>query len=169
MSFFAALVTLVGALASPLPPDADGWTVRPAEGDRGEVLTLISSGAVSYRFECAADAVVVTNTGVTKLLDLKTGKQIGDGPDAIMPPGTAKLAVFAGEGQPRFQSASAVRNPAGGWDLTIRLPKDDKQLKAVGKSEMMSIFTTGFTMAVTIDAKQRAIWNGFLDRCKVTG
>ncbi|HEV8406572.1 MAG TPA: hypothetical protein VGQ34_01455 [Sphingomicrobium sp.] len=30
----------------------------------------------SYRFECGADAVVVTETGVTKPMDMKVGKAI---------------------------------------------------------------------------------------------
>jgi hypothetical protein len=166
MSVFATLLALAGASA-PLPQSAtSGWVVHPPEGTRGEVLTLGVGEKQSYRFECTAREVIVTETGVTKLMDLKTSKQIDDGPDAVMPAGAALMALFGGKGQPEFQPADAVKNPVGGWDLTIRLPKADKMLSAVGKSEMMSLFTTGFTTAVVMNADDRAIWNGFLKRCR---
>ena len=144
------------------------WHLQPAEQGRGVLLTFASGASVSYRFECTTTDVIVTETGVTKLLDLKTGKQIGDGADAVMPEGSAMMAVFGGKGDPQFKPAVATKNSAGGWDLTIRLPKDDKQLKAVGKSEMMSLFTTGYTMAVTMDAPARGVWNDFMKRCQAS-
>jgi len=145
---------------------ANGWLLQPAEQGRGEVLTFASGESVSYRFECTANDVIVTETGVTKLLDLKAGKPIEDGPDAVMPEGAAIMALFSGQGDPEFYPAVATKNPAGGWDLTIRLPKNDEQLKAVGDSEMMSLFTTGYTMAVAMDAPARALWNDFMKRCR---
>ena len=72
---------------------------------------------------------------------------------------------LAGKGDPQFVPAEAVKNPAGGWNLTIRLPKNDKQLKAIEKSAMMSLFTTGYTMAVQMDGAARAKWNDFMQRC----
>jgi hypothetical protein len=164
MSLFATLLAIAGL--SSLQVGTSGWAVHPGEGDRGEALTFVSGEKVTYRFECAAEEVVVTQTGVTKLMDLKTGKQIGDGPDSVMPSGAAMMAVFGGKGDPQFHPAEASKNSASGWDLTIRLPKDDKQLKAIGKSEMMSLFTTGYTMAVPMDGGDRAVWNGFLNRCR---
>jgi hypothetical protein len=164
MSLSASLLAIAGLFS--LQAETSGWVIHPAEGDRGEILTFVSGKKVTYRFECTARDVVVIETGVTKLLDLKTGKQIDDGADAVMPPNAAMMAVFSGKGDPQFRPAEAAKNPAGGWDLTIRLPKDDKQLKAIGKSEMMSLFTTGYTMAVAMDAGDRAVWNGFLNRCR---
>lgn len=157
-------IGLAACLALATQSATQGWQFVPAEGGP-MVLTYAAGSPVSYRFECAANEVIVTETGVTKLLNLGTGKQIGDDAGAVMPAGSAMMAVFAGKGEPKFQPAAAVKNPAGGWDLTIRLPRDDKQLKAVGKAEMMSLFTTGFTMAVVMEASDRSIWNDFMTRC----
>jgi hypothetical protein len=168
MLIFSTMVSLAGLSAAFLQAAPSGWVLHPADGARRELLTYGSGSPVSYRFECAANEVMVVETGVTKLLDLKSGKQIDDGPDAVMPAGAALMAVFGGKGQPQFQPAEAVKNPGGGWDLTIRLSKEDKQLKAIGKSEIMSLFTTGYTMAVAMSGEDRAMWNGFLDRCRKT-
>ncbi|HEY1605043.1 MAG TPA: hypothetical protein VGF77_05550 [Allosphingosinicella sp.] len=155
-----ALVLALSARA-----DAAGWALAPAAGGHGAVLTFGAGAPLSYRFECAADAVIVTETGVTKLLDVKTGNRIGDDAQAAMPPGAAMMALFAGKGEPDFRPAEAAKNPAGGWDLTIRLPKGDKQLKAAARSETISLFTTGETAAVPMDADARAKWNDFLRSC----
>jgi hypothetical protein len=144
------------------------WQLHPAEASHGIVLAFSAGNQLSYRFECAANEVIVTETGVTKLMDVQTKKAVGDDAAAVMSPGAAMMAVYAGNGDPQFAPAEAVKNPAGGWDLTIRLPKDDKQLKAIGKSDMMSLFTTGETMAVTMDASARAQWNDFMKRCKTS-
>jgi hypothetical protein len=155
-------------LAMSSQAEAADWQLQSADGSHGVVLTVGSGEPVSYRFECASDEVIVTETGVTKLLDLKTGSTIADDANAVMPPGAAMMALFGGKGDPQFVPAEAVKNPAGGWNLTIRLPKNDKQLKAVGKSVMMSLFTTGYTMAVPMDGAARAKWNDFMQRCNAT-
>lgn len=158
-------ISIAIMLAMSARADAADWQLKPAEGSHGVVLTFGAGEAVSYRFECAPSEVIIMETGVTKLLDVKTGSTIGDDANATMPPGAAMMAVFGGKGDPQFVPAEAVKNPAGGWNLTIRLPKNDKQLKAVGKSEMMSLFTTGYTMAVAMDGASRATWNDFMQRC----
>ncbi|MEN3749933.1 hypothetical protein TPR58_22360 [Sphingomonas sp. HF-S3] len=76
--------------------------------------------------------MTVTQTGLTQLHDLN-GQQISDGPDAVMPEGAAKMAPSSGKGS-QFQPARAVKNPAEGLDLTIRVAKDDKMLNAMPKS-----------------------------------
>lgn len=166
MSRHVKLTGLAVLLAISTQAEAADWQLQPADGGRGVVLTFDAGEAVSYRFECAANEVIVSETGVTKLLDVKTGKIVGDDANAVMTPGAAVMALFGGKGDPQFVPAEAVKNPAGGWDLTIRLSKNDKQLKAVGKSEMMSLFTTGYTMAVPMDDVSRAQWNDFMQRCK---
>ena len=153
-------------LAMSAQAEAAEWQLQPADGSHGVILTFGSGEAVSYRFECASNEVIVTETGVTKLLDVKTGSTIGDDANAVMPAGAAMMALFGGKGDPQFVPAVAVKNLAGGWNLTIRLPKNDKQLKAIGKSDMMSLFTTGYTMAVPMDGAARAKWNDFVQRCK---
>lgn len=157
---FAAWLTLsVGA-------DAAGWRSLPAEAGHGPTLSYDTDTAISYRFACGASDVAVTQTGVTGLLDLRTGTKIGDDQGAAMPDGAALMALFSGKGDPEFMPAQAVKNPTRGWDLTIRLPKDDRRLKALGKAEMLSLFTTGYTMAVTMDAPARSQWNAFLTLCQ---
>jgi hypothetical protein len=156
----AALVSTAARAAG-----APGWDLQPAADGRPLALTFAAGQPLSYRFECAPDAVVVTETGVTKLIDLKTGKPVGDDAQAAMPDGAAMMALFGGKGDPQFLPAQAAKNPAGGWDLTIRLAKGDKQMKAIGKSDMISLFTTGETAAVQMDGAARAAWNDFLTRC----
>ena len=169
MSRHARLFALAALLAFSAPAQAEAWQLQPADGSRGAVITFGSGEPGSYRFECAADGVVVSQSGVTKLLDLQTGKQIGDDAGAVMTPGAAVMALFTGKGEPQFVPAAAAKNPAGGWDLTIRLPKKDRQLKAVGKSEMISLFTTGHTIAVPMDGAARAKWKDFLHACNAAG
>jgi hypothetical protein len=147
--------------------EAGEWKLQLADGDHGVMLTMETGTAISFRFACTADAVFVTETGVTGMIDLKTGKPIGDDAQAVMPPGGAMMGVLAEKAGPQFVPAVAVKNPAGGWDLTIRLAKSDKHLKAVGKSEVMSLFTTGHTIAVQMDDTARAQWNDFMKRCAV--
>jgi hypothetical protein len=159
------VLSLAILLALSAQAEAADWQLQPAEGSRGAVLTLGGGEPGSYRFECAGNEVVITETGVTKLVDLKTGKPIGDDAQAVMPAGAAMMALFGGKGDPDFRPAEATKNPAGGWDLTMRLPRNDKQLKAIGKSDMMSLFTTGYTIAVPMDAAAKAKWNDFLQRC----
>ena len=165
MSHHIKLMSLAFLLAMSVQAKAADWALQPMEDGHGDILTYSFGDAVSYRFECAASEVIVTQTGVTKLLNLKTGSTIGDDANAVMPAGAAMMALFGGKGDPKFAPAEAVKNPAGGWNLTIRLPKNDKQLKAMGKSEMMSLFTTGYTMAVPMDGTSRAKWNDFMQRC----
>jgi hypothetical protein len=152
-------------LASSAGAEGGGWRLEPAQGTRGAVLSFAQGEPVSYRFECAADAVIVTETGVTGLLDPATGGRIGDGADAVMPAGAAVMALFSGEGEPRFTPGEAARNAAGGWDISIRLARDDEQLQGIAKSEMISLFTTGYTMAVKMDGEARAAWKRFLKSC----
>ncbi|MCY7280461.1 MAG: hypothetical protein LH610_06105 [Sphingomonas bacterium] len=165
MSRHRKLISLSVILAMSAQAEAADWQLQPAAGSGGAVLTFGYGDVVSYRFECAANEVIVTETGVTKLLDVKTGSFIGDDSNAVMPAGAALMALFSGKGDPQFVPASAVKNPAGGWNLTIRLAKNDKQLKAIGKSKMMSLFTTGYTMAVAMDGAARAKWSRFMQDC----
>lgn len=144
---------------------AQEWQLHPADRSHGVALTFSTGHSPSYRFECAANQVMVTETGVTKLMDVRADKAVGDDAGAVMSPGAAMMAVYSGKGDSQFVPAEAVKNPAGGWDLTIRLPKNDKQLKAMVKSDTMSLFTTGETMAVTMDASAHAKWNAFMQRC----
>lgn len=157
----------LAAFASlPAHAQSSGWELHPAESGRNMVLTFGAGQPVSYRFECGAQDVIVTEKGVTELLDLQTGKPVGDDAAGVMTPGASMMALFGGKGQPAFQPAEAVKNPAGGWDLTIHLRKDDRQLKAMAKSDLISLFTTGYTMAVQMDCSSRALWKAFVESCR---
>lgn len=156
------------AIFIPASAQAANWEIHHGPDKEGAVLTFDTGNPVSYRFECTAKEVIVTETGVTKLIDLKSGQPIGDGAGAAMPEGAAIMALFGGKGDPQFIPAEATKNPKLGWDLTIRLSKTDKQLKAIGKSEMMSLFTTGYTMAVAMDSEARSKWNEFMQRCRIS-
>jgi hypothetical protein len=165
MSGRVKLVSFFAMLALSAQARAADWQLQAAEGSHGAVLTYGAGQPVSYRFECAPNEVIVTETGVTKLLDLKSGNPIGDDEHAVMSPGAAMMALFSGKGDPQFVPAEAVKNPAVGWNLTIRLPKNDRQLKAVDKADMISLFTTGYTQAVAMDGAARAQWKNFMQRC----
>jgi len=156
---------LTAMLAIPVPAEALEWQLHPADDSRGTLLTFHSDKTVKYQFECLPDKIAISQVGVTKLMNPSTGGPVGDGPGTVMPRGATMMALFAGKGSPKFIPAEAVKNPANGWDLTIELPKSDKQLKAVGKSDMISLFTTGYTMAVPMDADARAKWNAFMQQC----
>lgn len=152
------LMTLTGG-------DGTGWVLRPATASEGPLLTFTISNTVHYTFECTPKAVIVTQTGVTKLISLTDGKAIGDDAGATMPDGAAMMAIYGGKGDPEFLPASATKNPAGGWDLTLRMSRKDSQLRRIAKSEMMSLFTTGYTTAVKMDKESRATWQQFLTAC----
>ncbi|PXA97489.1 hypothetical protein DMC47_13570 [Nostoc sp. 3335mG] len=168
MGIFATLGLITALSVAALQTEAGGWTIEPAGAGRGEVLSLQLGSGQSYRFECTPGDVIVTQTGVTQLLDVRTNTKVGDGPDAVMPEGAAMMALYSGK-DPEFQPARAVKNPAGGWDLTIRVAKDDKLLNAMPKSKTMSLFTTGFTTAVQMSDQARKVWKGFLTRCRAGG
>ena len=136
------------------------------EGEgNGLELTYALDEPASYRFECTSDAVLVTGTGVTELMDFTTGEAVDD-EAAVLPSGAAMMAIYTGKGEPKFLPAKASKNPVSGWDLTLRLPKDHKQLKALGTSQMLSLFTSGSTTAVAMDGNARATWKDFMKRCK---
>ncbi len=162
------LITLALTISISVPATAGEWKLHDGGEGNGLVLTYGSDEPVSYRFECTSDAILVTETGVIELMDFATGDEVDDGA-ALLPSGAAMMAIYSGKGEPEFLPAKAVKNPRGGWDLTLRLPKDDKQLKALGTSEMMSLFTSGYTMAVAMDGNSRASWKDFMRRCKAIG
>ncbi len=172
MGNFAMLGLMAALSVAAVQTEAGGWTIEPAGAGRGEVLSLQLGSGQSYRFECTPGDVIVTQTAVTKLLDLK-GEKIGDGPDAAMPEGAAKMGMMAmgqsvmeaGEGM-ELLPAQVVKNSAGGWDLTIRLAKNDKRLTVVPRSDMIALFTTGQSGGISLTLRDRTIWSRFLKRCR---
>jgi hypothetical protein len=159
----AALSALVFAST---PSHAEGWKIVGAGNGHGETMTLEIDPERSYIFECAPDAVVITYTGVTDLLDIRGKGKVGDAPGSVMPEGAAVMALYTGKGDPQFLPAEYKPNPAKGWDLTLRMAKNDKALKGLEKANMLSLFTTGYTAANDVDANTRAQFSGFLSRCR---
>lgn len=141
-----------------------GWTLQLPEGG-APVLEYRITDSNLYRFTCDARTVTALQTGVTELLDLGTGNRIGDGPGAVMPAGSATMTLYAGQGEPVLTPASAVKNSGDGWDLTIRLPLGDPQLRRITRAKIMSLFTTGHTTAVMLEAGDQAKWRDFLKAC----
>ncbi len=105
---------LAALLAASAPAQSTGWQLQPPVSGHSPVLTLNAGDPVSYRFECTPNEVIVTETDVTKLIDLKTGQPIGDDAQAVMPSGAAMMALFGGKGDPQFIPAEAVKNVANG-------------------------------------------------------
>jgi hypothetical protein len=162
---YRSTVLLVLSLFS-TPSLAGDWKTAGAGNGQGETMTLGIDAARSYIFECTPSAVAITYTGATDLLDIRGKGKVGDAPGSVMPEGAALMALYTGKGEPQFLPAEYKPNPVKGWDLTLRMAKNDKSLKGLEKADMLSLFTTGYTAANTVDAKTRAQFKGFLARCR---
>ena len=145
---------------------AGDWKIAGAGNGHGETIVLDIDPQRSYIFECTPNAVAITYTGVTDLLDIRGKGKVGDAPGSVMPEGAAMMALYTGKGEPQFLPADYKPNPVKGWDLTLRMAKNDRTLKGLEKAEMVSLFTTGYTAANTVDAEARTQFKGFLARCR---
>ena len=161
IAVFASSLLLVST-----PCLASDWKIAGAGNGRGETMVLEIDAGRSYIFECTPDAVAITYTGVTDLLNIRGEGKVGDIPGSVMPEGAAMMALFTGKGEPQFLPAEYKPNSEKGWDLTLHMAKNDKALKGLEKAEMLSLFTTGYTAANTVDAETRAQFKGFLARCR---
>ena len=145
---------------------AEGWVLTSAAAGQDLQLSYAATDQVpGYLFDCTATEIAVTEFGVTELLDIQTGQKIGDEPGSIMTPNASVMALFTGKGQPDFLPAESVPNAVKGWDMTIHFSKGDKRLRAFGKSDMISLFTTGYTAAVEMDKDDQALARDFLKAC----
>lgn len=166
MEYRLNMLFALGLLAVSAPSLAGDWKAAGAGNGRGETMTLEIDAQRSYIFECTPNAVAITYTGVTDLLDIRGEGKVGDAPGSVMPEGAAMMALYTGKGEPRFLPAEYKPNPMRGWDLTLRIPKNDKALKGLEKADMLSLFTTGYTAANVVDAETRAQFSAFLARCR---
>ena len=148
------------------PAAAQSMRAVAATPEHGAQLFVGPAEEPRYRLECRANEVAVTQFGVTKLMDFASGQKIGDTPGSAITRTAAMMALYAGKGTPDLVPADASSNPKAGWDLTIHLRKDDKNLRALRKAEMISLFTTGTTTAIPMDDADRALAAQFLDQCK---
>jgi hypothetical protein len=162
-----AVCGLAILLLTSSPALASGWVLRPATADQALQLSFNAGQTPAYLFACGEADIRVTEFGVTELLDIQTGHKIADEPGSVMAPGASVMALFTGKGDPDFMPAESVPNAVKGWDLTIRFSKTDKRIRALGKSNMLSLFTTGYTMAVDMDSESQALARSFLKQCGV--
>ena len=161
----AAAAAALGLAATPAA--AGNWAALGAGDGHGErVRLLLDETGRSYIFECAPDAVTVTQTGVTELVDVRTKTKIGDSPGSTITPAAARMGLFTGDNAPDLDPATAVANPVKGWDLTLRFAKTDKRVKALAKADVISLFTTGYTAAVPLDSADRKTFGDFVARCR---
>ena len=72
---------------------AKGWSVEDASPTANARLRFTGDGPVSYLFECTRADIVLTEFGVTDLLDLQTNTKVGDQPGSTMLPGAALMAL----------------------------------------------------------------------------
>lgn len=149
------------------PAMANGWLLSQPTSAHPLQLILGSDAHPTYLFACNSDNVSATNFGVTGLLDLQTGQKIPDDVGASITPGASVIALFTGDGQPDMVPADAAHNSLKGWDLTIHLAKNDEKLVALKKADVISLFTTGYTLAAQLHGDDKAVVREFLKQCNV--
>ncbi|MET1113150.1 MAG: hypothetical protein ABWX67_16655 [Allosphingosinicella sp.] len=120
----------------------------------------------AYKLDCTGPELAVTQVGVTRLLDLQLNKPVSDTEGSTLPEGAALMALATDKVEPNMVRAAAVRNPGNGWDMTIRLSKDDPALLSLPKAKYVSLFTTGFTQAVELTRDDRKLLASFVSRCR---
>lgn len=155
-----ALAFLAQAGPAPEAP-AGGWRLA----DR--VLTLNEGGASVYRLECSGEEVAVTQFGVTSLLDIRKNKPVGDREGTSLPEGAAFMALSTDRiDEPVMVPATSVRNARTGWDMTIRLRKNDPAFRSLPKAKLVSLLTTGVTQAVDVSKEDQTLFGTFVNQCR---
>lgn len=162
------LLGLVVALAASTAVRADSiWRVTGAPGDPvfALIATINANKGATWTFQCEAETIAVMQTAVTDLMDIQTGQKVADGPGAVMAPGAAVMGLMSDKNNSGFLPALTRPNPRLGWDMMIRLPKKDRALRGLAKAKLVTVMTTGFTVAAFIEPEDRLVITGFLDRC----
>jgi hypothetical protein len=162
------MVQIALALLSTAASDADvpagGWQ------SAGRVLTYSEAGAPVYVLDCTGTELAVTQYGVTQLLDVKQNKPVSDREGTSLPEGAAFMALATDKvEEPRMIAAAAVRNARAGWDMTIRLRKNDPTFRSLPRAKMISLFTTGFTRMVMPSKEEKAMLAAFVNECRAGG
>ncbi|MFZ5667877.1 MAG: hypothetical protein ACOY4K_00105 [Pseudomonadota bacterium] len=158
------LAILVSAAAPAIAKDAPVWRVVGQPGDAVFALT-VPIGDLTWTFQCEAETVALMQTGVTELMDVQTGQKIPDEPGSKMTPGAAVMGLLTDKANSGMLPALARPNAVRGWDMLVRLPKNDSALRGMGKAKMIVVMTTGFTAAVNTSAEDRVVIADFLKRC----
>jgi hypothetical protein len=103
----------------------------------------------------------VSFLGVTELVDPATGARVGDAPGSTMIPGAARMALIAGKAKPAYRPAEAAPHPGGGWDLTIRLSKNDPGFRAIPRAPIVALVTTNMVIMVPVRESSNALYGIF--------
>jgi hypothetical protein len=150
--------------------DPTGWQVmdEPKSG-LFQMSFNVGQPGVAYIFDCRANKVLVTETGVTELMDIQTGQKVSNIPSSALPPGASVMALFTDQVEPQMRPARAKPNSANGWDLTLELSKDDRAFRSLSSAKMISLMTTGWTGAVVIGPPDHNIISGFVNQCEKRG
>jgi hypothetical protein len=156
-----AIVALMVSASLASAASAAGWQSGP-----GPQIRLGEAKAPLYMLDCSGLELVVTQFGVTKLRDMQANALVSDTEGSTLPPGAALMALFTDKVDPNMVPASAVRNAKAGWDMTIRLRKDDRAFLSLPKAGMVSLFTTGFTTASMVDKADRKLFADFVKQCR---
>ncbi|HEU0098841.1 MAG TPA: hypothetical protein VFQ67_08705 [Allosphingosinicella sp.] len=154
-------VALLASSAVAPSSSTGGWELDPA----GK-MTWGTPGKPSYRLDCTGPELVVTQFGVTKLVDVQRNQPVGDSEGTTLPEGASVMALATDKTEPDMVPASAVRSAGPGWDMTIRLAKDDPAFLSLPRAGMMSLFTTGFTIAVQLGKADRKLLAAFVSQCR---
>jgi hypothetical protein len=161
-------ILLASALLAQAAPaaeaPADGWRVVEHS------LTYSEAGAPIYTLDCAGSEVVVTQYGVTSLLDIKKNKPVPDAEGSAPPEGASFMALSTDRiDEPAMIPATAVRNARTGWDMTIRLKKNDLAFKSLPRAKLVSLLTTGVTRAVDVSKDDQTLFGTFVSQCRSGG
>jgi hypothetical protein len=152
------LALLTSEAPAPDSPDGD-WQLG------GRVLILRQAGAPLYKLDCTGSELVVTQFGVTQLLDIRRNKPVPDAGGTELPEGASYMALATDTSEPNLIASQAVRNPIKGWDMTIRLPKNDPAFLSLPRAKFISLFTTGYTQAVMLGKDGRKRFETFVSQC----
>jgi hypothetical protein len=156
------ILILLSSAAAATPTQPDGWRAEPDAR-----LSFFESGSPVYTLDCAGPELVVTQFGVTELLDLQTDSHVSDSEGSSLPAGAAVMALATDKTEePNMVAATAVRNARKGWDMTIRLAKKDPALLSLPRATFISLFTTGFTRAVQLGREDRELVSAFVRQCR---
>ena len=118
------------------------------------------------RFECASAEVVATAYGLTHLKDPDSGEEVGDAPGSTMKGSAAQMALITDKVNAHWVWAEAEPNPAGGWDLTIRLPLDHPGLLAFPRAKMIALVVPKGGNASAVEKSDRPRLAAFLRQCR---
>jgi hypothetical protein len=152
---------LLASAALAAPSEPDGWALGPAAQ-----ITFREAGKPVYKLDCTGRELLVTQFGVTRLVDVQRNQPVGDTEASSLPEGASFMALATDKTEPEMVPASAVRSVGSGWDMTIRLAKNDPAFLSLPRAGMVSLFTTGFTRAVELSKPDRKLMATFVGQCR---